>query len=202
MTKRRHLNPKSYYHVIMRGNNRQPIFKTERDMFEILRAFGYVYDKYPFTILAYCFMTNHYHILIKPDRETDSLSKIMGLINRRYSHSFAKRYNYVGRLYQKRYLAKEVRSRQGLLAVSRYIHRNPINTKQPLVEQLELYPYSSYPFYFDETQPPPIFLNRDFLKKLLPPNFEKTNEAYCKYCMCPCVRHNSENCLSQGQKLF
>lgn len=165
----------------MRGNNRQPIFGTKEDMFELLRAFQHVYNYYPFTILAYCFMTNHYHILIKSSR--DPLGKIMGLINKRYSDSYAKRYNHIGRIYQKRYFAKEVDSRLGLLAVSSYIHRNPIDTKKPMVDQLEWYPYSSYPFYFDETKIPPLFLNRDFLKELLPPPFEKTNPAYCQYCI-------------------
>ncbi|MFJ5768900.1 transposase [Psychrobacillus sp. NPDC093180] len=118
-------------------------------------------------------MTNHYHILIKPMK--DPLSKIMGLINKRYSDSYAKRYNHIGRIYQKRYFAKEVDMRLGLLAVSSYIHRNPIDTKQPMVEQLEWYPYSSYPYYFDETKPPPLFLDTEILKELLLPTMEKTN---------------------------
>ena len=32
MTRKRAFNPNAYYHVIMRGNNRQPIFKTKEDM--------------------------------------------------------------------------------------------------------------------------------------------------------------------------
>ena len=181
MTRKRQFNPHSYYHVIMRGNNRQPIFSTQEDMFELLRAFQHVHNNYPFTILAYCFMTNHYHILIKPTK--DPLSKIMSLINKRYSDYYAKRYHHIGRIYQKRYFAKEVDSRTGLLAVSSYIHRNPIDTKKPMVDQLEWYPYSSYPFYFNETKIPPPFLEREILKELLPPPMEKTNLAYCQYCI-------------------
>ena len=108
MTRRRNFNPHSYYHVIMRGNNREAIFKSHEDMVELMRALLHVHDRYPFTVLAYCFMSNHYHILIKPTK--DPLSKIMALINRRYSDSYSKRYNHVGRIYQKRYFAKEVRS--------------------------------------------------------------------------------------------
>ncbi|WP_230321299.1 hypothetical protein [Planococcus salinarum] len=52
MTRRRVFNPNSYYHVILRGNNRQPIFRTKEDMFELKRAFLHVYVDYPFTILA------------------------------------------------------------------------------------------------------------------------------------------------------
>ncbi|MCH4826777.1 transposase [Planococcus halocryophilus] len=181
MTRKRAFNPHSYYHVIMRGNNRQPIFKTKEDMFELKRAFQHIYVDYPFKILAYCFMTNHYHILIKAER--DPLHKIMGLVNRRYSMSYAKRYRHIGRIYQKRYFAKEVDSRLGLLTVSSYIHRNPIQTKKPMVERLELYPYSSFPLYWDESLPAPAFLDRELLKSLLPEPFEKNNTAYCMYCL-------------------
>lgn len=150
-------------------------------MFELKRAFLHVNRDYPFTILAWCFMTNHYHILIKPLQ--DPLHKIMSLVNRRYSMSYAKRYNHVGRIYQKRYFAKEVNSRLGLLTVSSYIHRNPIQTKQPMVEQLESYPYSSFPLYRNDTLPAPAFLDRELLRELLPPPFEKSNQAYCMYCL-------------------
>lgn len=188
MTRRRQFNPHSYYHVIMRGNNREAIFRSHEDMMELMRALLYVHSRYPFTVLAYCFMTNHYHMLIKPTK--DPLSKIMALINRRYSDSYSKRYNHVGRIYQKRYFAKEVNSRKGLLAVSSYIHRNPIDTKKPMVERLELYPYSSYPFYYYKIKDPPPFLNRNFLKNLLPYPMEKTNQAYCQYCLAS--RHQVE----------
>lgn len=181
VTRKREFNPASYYHVIMRGNNWQNIFRTKEDMYELMRAFLHVHHKYPFTILAFCFMTNHYHVLIKPLK--DPLGKIMGLINRRYTTSYSKRYGYIGRLYQKRYFAKEVDTRLGLLAVSSYIHRNPIDTIVPMVEQLEDYPYSSFPLYFEDSKPAPAFLNRELLKDLLPPPLEKTNNSYCEYCI-------------------
>ncbi|MBT2581184.1 transposase [Planococcus sp. ISL-109] len=181
MTRRREFNPDSYYHVIMRGNNRQPIFRTKEDMHELKRAFLYVHQRYPFTILAWCFMTNHYHILIKPKQ--DSLSKIMSLVNRRYSHYYGKRYRHIGRIYQKRFFAKEVASPHGLLVVSSYIHRNPIQTTQPMVKRLSHYPYSSFPFYWNEDLPAPPFLDRYFLSTLLPAPLEQNNAAYCQYCL-------------------
>ncbi|MGM0897052.1 MAG: hypothetical protein ACQEV0_04080 [Bacillota bacterium] len=49
----------------MRGNNRQPIFKTKGDMFELKRPFSHVHNDCPFIMLAWHFMTKHYHLLIK-----------------------------------------------------------------------------------------------------------------------------------------
>ncbi|AQQ54088.1 transposase [Planococcus lenghuensis] len=181
MTRKRTFHPSSYYHVIMRGNNRQPIFSSKEDMFELRRAFLHVYHRYPFQMLAFCFMTNHYHLLIKTDGAP--LHKIMALVNRRYSDSFSKRYSHIGRIYQKRYFAREVNSRFGLLQVSSYIHRNPIETKVPMVERLEDYPYSSFPSYWSEEKPALPFLNLELLQTLVPAPFEKTNIGYCKYCL-------------------
>lgn len=181
MTKKRNFHPNCYYHVIMRGNNRQNIFNTKKDMFEPMRAFLHVHRRYPFSILAFCFMTNHYHILIKS--EDVSLSKIMALINKRYSTSYAKRYNHIGRIYRKRFFAKKINSPRGLLNVSSYIHRNPIDTKIPMVTHLEQYPYSSFPYYWDESKPSPPFLDKATLKNLLPPSYEQTNTSYCGYCL-------------------
>ncbi|MFF2753163.1 transposase [Psychrobacillus sp. NPDC058041] len=181
MTKKRNFQPNAYYHVLMRGNNRQNIFNAKTDMLELMRAFLHVHSRFPFRILAFCFMTNHYHILIKT--EGTSLSKIMGLINKRYSTSYSKRYNHIGRIYQKRFFAQKVNSPRGLLNVSSYIHRNPIDTKKPMVNHLEQYPYSSYPYYCDESKPAPPFLDRGVLKYLLPSFYEQTNSSYCQYCL-------------------
>ena len=195
MTRRRNFNPDSYYHVTMRGNNRLPIFGTHQDIEELMRIFQHAHDRYRFHLLAYCIMTNHYHLLIKTDGT--SLSKIMAHINRRYTTAYSKRYNHVGRIYQRRYHAKEVRSYPGLLTVSKYIHRNPINTKEPIVQRIEWYPYSSYPFYFDGSKTPPRFLKVQVLKEYLPNSFEKTNQDYCKFCNIAPVHQtilsNSEN---------
>lgn len=181
MTEKRNFRQNAYYHVIMRGNNRRFIFRTKEDMRELERALMLAYLKYPFKILAYCFMTNHYHLLIRAEK--DPLSKIMAVVNRRYSDSYSSRYGHIGRIYQKRYFAKEVDGPLGLLTVSNYIHRNPIETMIPMVTELTDYPYSSYPLYANDTLFAPPYLDRNILKELLPHGFEKTNAAYARYCL-------------------
>jgi len=47
-----------------------------------------------------------------------------------------------------------------LLQLSRYIHRNPIETKQPIVKKLEYYQWSSYPAYINHVRDPE-WLKRD-----------------------------------------
>lgn len=161
---RRHWNPKMFDHVVMRGNNRQDIFKNEEDIRAFFHVLHYAYSKHPFTLIAYCIMTNHYHLLIQSPEVP--LGKVMFYINRRYSDYYRKRYGYTGFLYNSRYFAEMVPSPKGLLAVSRYIHRNPIETQIPMVTHLEAYPHSSYPLYYHGRPSPYPFLNLDLLPKL------------------------------------
>lgn len=141
--KKRDFDPDGFYHSILRGNNRENVFPTAYDMTELYRALTHVHSLFPFTVYAFCFMTNRYHVLLRaPD---GNLSKVMSLFNKRYSDSYRHRYNFTGRIYKRRYFAKHVDSYKGLLEVSAYIHRNPIETRVPLVAALEHYPYSSFP---------------------------------------------------------
>ncbi|GKV66219.1 hypothetical protein NCCP2331_23720 [Sporosarcina sp. NCCP-2331] len=112
----------------------------------------------------------------------EDLAKIMWLINRKYSDYYAKRYRHVGQIYQGRYYSKEADTPQAMLAVSRYIHRNPIETKTPMVKQLNMYPFSSFPYYCS-SEIPDSYLDTEALPRYLPPPMEKTKEAYAAYCL-------------------
>lgn len=171
---RRIWNPKSYYHVVMRGNNRQAIFQSESDIANFYRTLNYTHSKYPFHIIAFCIMTNHYHLLIQSPHV--QLGKLMGIINKRYSDYYRKKYNHTGFLYESRYWAEMVSTPGALLRVSRYIHRNPIETAPPIVTTLEDYPYSSYPFYKNNVPSHFPFLNLTQL-----PSYQNGRKAFCNY---------------------
>ncbi|WP_186673062.1 transposase [Sporosarcina sp. BP05] len=179
--RKRNWQPNAYFHVVMRGNNRQKIFQTKEDVMQLMRSFEFAAEKDHFTMLAFCIMTNHYHLLIR-SKYVD-LAKVMARINRRYSDYYAKRYSHVGRIYEKRYFAKQADGPQAILAISSYIHRNPIDTLVPIVGKLEDYPYSSYPYYSNEKLIPPSYLRTDLVAHFLPHPFDKTNQAYCPYCL-------------------
>ena len=171
-------HPNYYDHVVVRGNNRQVIFAEQQDFAEFFRALHYVADKYPFELLAYCLMNNHYHLLI---RSKTPLSKTMMMLNRRYSDYYKKKYRYSGHLYENRYYSDMIHSAQGLLEVSRYIHQNPIRTKIPLVTELAHYPYSSFQYYLSPEQAPP-YLHPLQLIQHFQLEAERTLAHYITYC--------------------
>ena len=63
------------YHVINRGNNRQPVFLKNGDFEAFLKALAELKERKPFELFGYCLLTNHFHLLIRPTAA--SISRIM-----------------------------------------------------------------------------------------------------------------------------
>jgi len=79
-------------------------------------------------------MSNHYHLLIETPNA--NLGRIMRHINGVYTQRYNRLRNIDGPLFRGRYKAILVDQDAYLLQLSRYIHRNPIDMKQPLVDSL------------------------------------------------------------------
>jgi hypothetical protein len=103
-------------------------------------------------------MGNHYHLLIKTPR--GNLGRAMRHIDGVYTQRHNRRKRTDGSLFRGRYKAIVVDASSYLLQVSRYIHRNPVELKKPLVKNLEDYPWSSLSAYLNLRQVPD-WLNRD-----------------------------------------
>ena len=128
------------HHVIQRGNNREKIFFAVQTRGKYLAWLEEYARKCEVRILAYCLMTNHVHLLLKPDK-TESLAKMMQGINLCYTQYINKRYKRTGRLFEGRYHSCIVDEENYLWSVARYIEQNPLRAK--MVSQPEDYPYSS-----------------------------------------------------------
>lgn len=98
------------------------------------------------TLLCYCLMENHFHLLIKQLSEY-SIDKFMNSICLRYSMYFNRKYERVGKLFQGVYKAVRVETDEQLLQLTRYIHLNPLgnNTSNINLETILLSQPSSYP---------------------------------------------------------
>jgi putative transposase len=158
-----------FYHIYNRGVEKRTIFENEQDykvflknLKEILsppdpltvntifslRGQSYKAVKTPLKnytneidLCAYCLMPNHFHLLIRQDKKT-SLEGFMRALMTRYSMYFNKRYDRVGSLFQGRYKAVLVENEEYLLHLSRYIHTNPAEHTDNLINA-----YSSYADY-------------------------------------------------------
>jgi len=128
------------YHITSRGNGRKPIFKDDEDRMGLLNLLKKVNDRYHWLCYAYCFMDNHYHLIIEtPD---GNLSKGMRQLNGVYTMHFNKRHDSLGHVFQGRYKAILVQKESHLLEVCRYVVLNPIRAKG--VKSPERWKWSSY----------------------------------------------------------
>ncbi len=106
----------------------------------------------------------------------------MRVLNQRYSNYFKRKYHYRGHLYESRYFAEAAIDASSVLAISRYIHRNPIATKKPMVERMEHYPYSSFQFYKNNQSPNFPYMTTTLLPTCMPVFSKQTLEDYCLFC--------------------
>ena len=142
----------AFHHVMNRGRNRQSIFH-DSDYFEaFLTTLKEASERHDAIIHAYCLMSNHYHLLIETPQA--NLSQIMQHINGKYTQWYNRHRGKDGTLFRGRYKSVLVDEDSYLLQLSRYIHRNPLEVKKKMVNQLEEYQWSSYPAYINKTKAP------------------------------------------------
>ena len=143
-----------FYHVYNRGHNKQTIFHDAKDYRRYLKRLGEYLKKHDVTLLAYCLMPNHLHLLLRQDSD-ELIDRFIHRLHTAYTMYFNKKYERVGAVFQGRFKAKLIDTDEYLLHVSRYIHINPIelfdtHAQGPaLGVELEDYPWSSYEEYVD-----------------------------------------------------
>ncbi|AQP99249.1 hypothetical protein B0W48_05180 [Pseudoalteromonas aliena] len=153
----------AFYHVMNRGRGRENTFLSDDDFKHFLYCIEQASLRFNIEVHSYCLMTNHYHLLIKtPDA---NLGRAMKHINGLYTQYFNRTHNTDGALFRGRYKAVLVDADNYLLHVSRYIHRNPIETSTPLVDELIDYKWSSYSAFIKKAATPK-WLVRDFIFSL------------------------------------
>ena len=130
-------------HVIIRGNNREPIFYADEDYQFYLEKLKKACEKHSCDIHAYVLMTNHVHLLITPHKK-DSISKVIQMLGRYYVQYFNYTYQRTGTLWEGRYKATLIDSEHYALGCYRYIELNPVRAE--MVNHPADYPWSSYKF--------------------------------------------------------
>ena len=92
-------------------------------------------------IICYCFMPNHFHLLIRQLKDRGA-SLFLGQLLNSYTKYFNTKYSRIGSLFQGTFKAVRMETDEQLIHLSRYIHLNPIVSG--LAANLELWPWSSY----------------------------------------------------------
>lgn len=157
-----------YYHIYNRGVNKMPIFQDLRDYKRFYKSITYYQIKGPkpsfsrfnpilhkldlnnkiVEIIAYCFMPNHYHLLLRQIEE-NGITEFMGKIGNSYTKYTNIKRGRVGPIFQGEFKSVLIESNEQLLHLSRYIHLNPLVSG--ITDSLGKYVWSSYPEYLGLT---------------------------------------------------
>ena len=116
------------YHIINRGDDRRPIFTSEKDYHFFLDKLAEYSETYNVEIYAYALMINHFHLyLCTPEA---NLTRFMQSLLTSYSMYRNKTEKTSGHVFQGRYKSVIVEHNSYAGILSRYIHLNPVHLKK------------------------------------------------------------------------
>ncbi len=116
--------PNAFYHVISRGNGKQPIYTCDDHYDRFLQLLEHAAARFVVKCHSFCLMPNHFHLLLQPG--PSPLSRMMQQLNSAYSQFFNRSERKVGHVLQGRYKAIIVDEETYFLQVLRYIVLNPV----------------------------------------------------------------------------
>jgi putative transposase len=130
--------PDSYYHVYVRGSNKQKLF---------------------IEVLAYCLMPNHFHLLLY-QFDVPYLEKFMRSLMTSYGKYFNLKYKRTGPVFESRYKAVRIDQDIYLQHITRYIHLNPRFWERHKYSSLNYYRFGNEPYWLHTTKILDLFDSR------------------------------------------
>ena len=112
------------FHVTARGVAGAPIQADEIDCRRFVSYLCLATKNAGWRLLAYCLMTNHFHLVVLGER--DAMSRGMHTLNGRHAQTFNTRHGRRGHLFQERFHAQVVRDDVHLASACAYVLDNPV----------------------------------------------------------------------------
>jgi putative transposase len=112
-------------------------FKGKIIVGNILEELMHCATAYDFSIIAYCFMPDHLHLLVA-GKDNSSLKKFIKIFKQKTAYNFKTKNSNI--LWQRSYYDHVVRKEESVEDIARYILENPV--RKGLVEDYRDYPFS------------------------------------------------------------
>ncbi len=143
MNFRRYYVPNAVVFITQVVERRQPIFEFEPHLDLLRTIMREAKERYPFRMLGYVFLPDHFHLLIRPVAPVTH-SQIMHSIKPNFTKTYKQSIGISGpmKFWQKRYWDHVIRDEQDFQRRLDYIHYNPV--KHAYVQRPEEWKHSSY----------------------------------------------------------
>ncbi len=117
------------YHVLNRANGRLRLFKKDADFAAFEQVLAEAHARVPLRVLAYVLMGNHWHFVVWPRRgQEGQVSDFFRWLSVTHSQRWHAHHGTagMGHVYQGRFKSFPIAADDHLLAVLRYVERNPL----------------------------------------------------------------------------
>lgn len=130
------------FHVLNRGVGRMKLFLRDADFEAFERIIAKTLETRPMRILSYSLMSNHWHMVLWPERDGDlgAFMQKLTITHARNWQEHRRRVGY-GHLYQGRYKSFPIQSDEHFYQVVRYVERNPL--RAGMVRRADQWRYGS-----------------------------------------------------------
>ncbi|UCD74744.1 MAG: transposase [Phycisphaerales bacterium] len=128
------------YHVLNRGNAGSKVFHKDADYQAFVDLLNNACARLPLSILSYCLMPNHFHLVLQPKGQ-DDLSRWMQWLMTSHVRRYHRHHGTFGHVWQGRFKSFPIQADEHLYTVLRYVERNPL--RAGLVRAAQDWPWSS-----------------------------------------------------------
>ena len=140
---------------MIRGIEGRRIFRGDDDRFDFLERLDRLVPELAFRCFASVLMPNHAHLAVQSG--SVHLSRLMARLNTGYARSFNLRHRRRGYLFQNRFRSRIVCGDADLMAVVRYLCRNPLDAGiVGSVDELARWPWSGFSALMGTRAPRPF----------------------------------------------
>jgi putative transposase len=183
-----------HYHVYSRGVEKRDIFLDQKDFERFIGLLYITNQEEPFhlgnylkrhtvtelfsnkkstllvSILGYCLMSNHFHLVLY-EKQENGISTFMLRLLTAYSMYFNTKYKRSGPLFTRPFRSQHIADNAYYLYIFSYVHMNPldalcadwktgiIDNQQKAEDFLLTYPYSSYFEFLNKKRPQSVILD-------------------------------------------
>ena len=185
-----------FFHIMTHGISQEYIFNNYKLKNKYIFELKKYLKKYNVTLMCYCIMDNHSHLLIKSSKLSE-ISEYMRSVNTTYAMFYNKINNRKGYVFRSRFNLQPICSEKQLYNCINYIFNNPVKAR--ICDSQEKYLFSNYLEFFQNNKNIPNEMNKDIEEEIEKEfEFEKTKSHFNKQQIK--IKYNVKDALSENAR--